>query len=296
MAAHARSGPSACRRCHVERALERGARDAVQALEALLVEAVAALRPRAGARAAGRRRASRRRARSARRGAPRARCAHARRLRRRSPRGEHRPRRGLVGGVEEHRALAGMAALELADHRVAAPTSRNASPSWSSESTRASWRSTEREIAAAVDLALDRAVLARLARDDAGVAAPPSSAKASRIAPSNGGGRPSLGPKPNSAAARSENGPRGSIVQRSRSRRARRGELAAGGVDVAPARQAHGHAHAARLERGAEGGDRVAPRAGVGGVGRVVGDQVDLEGVARREQRRRARAPARSGR
>jgi drug/metabolite transporter (DMT)-like permease len=41
----------------------------------------------------------------------------------------------------------------------------------------------------------------------------------------------------------------------------RRRELAAGGVDVAPAGQAHGGSDAAALQRGAEGGDRLARRA-----------------------------------
>ena len=55
-----------------------------------------------------------------------------------------------------------------------------------------------------------------------------------------------------------------------------RGELAAGGVDVAAAGQADGRAQAVLLERGPEGVDRLARRALVGRVGRVVRDQVDL--------------------
>ena len=43
--------------------------------------------------------------------------------------------------------------------------------------------------------------------------------------------------------------------------RRRRSELAAGGIDVAPAGQAHGGADAAALQGGAEGGDRLARRA-----------------------------------
>ena len=58
-----------------------------------------------------------------------------------------------------------------------------------------------------------------------------------------------------------------------------RGELAAGGIDVAAAGEADRGRDAARLQRIAEGGDRLAGRAAVlrSRARRVVGDQVDLE-------------------
>jgi drug/metabolite transporter (DMT)-like permease len=59
------------------------------------------------------------------------------------------------------------------------------------------------------------------------------------------------------------------------------GQLAAGGVDVAAARQAHGRDDAALGQRLLEDIDRGAARSLEASVGRVVGDQVDLEGVAR---------------
>jgi drug/metabolite transporter (DMT)-like permease len=61
------------------------------------------------------------------------------------------------------------------------------------------------------------------------------------------------------------------------------GELPARRRDVAPACEPHGGADAAFLERAAEGGDRVAPRPAVARVGRVVGDEIDLEGAPRLE-------------
>ena len=61
-------------------------------------------------------------------------------------------------------------------------------------------------------------------------------------------------------------------------------QLSAGRVDVAAAGEPHGGAHALRLERGLEGGDRLAGRAAEAGLGGVVGDQVHLEGPPRLEQ------------
>src|SRR6218665_285468 len=69
-------------------------------------------------------------------------------------------------------------------------------------------------------------------------------------------------------------------------RSAARGELPAGGVDVAPAGQAHGCGNPVALERRAEDLDRLTARALEWRVGRVVGDQVDLEVVSRRADRR----------
>jgi drug/metabolite transporter (DMT)-like permease len=62
------------------------------------------------------------------------------------------------------------------------------------------------------------------------------------------------------------------------------GELPARRRDVTATCEPHGGADAAFLERGLEGGDRVATRPAVARVGRVVGDEVHLEGAARLER------------
>src|SRR5829696_2154276 len=61
------------------------------------------------------------------------------------------------------------------------------------------------------------------------------------------------------------------------------GELPARRRDVAAACEPHGGADAAFLEDAAEGGDGVASRPAVARVGRVVGDEVDLERAPRLE-------------
>jgi drug/metabolite transporter (DMT)-like permease len=61
------------------------------------------------------------------------------------------------------------------------------------------------------------------------------------------------------------------------------GELPARRRDVAATCEPHGGADAAFLEGGAKSGDRVAARSAVARVGRVVGDEVDLERAARLE-------------
>jgi drug/metabolite transporter (DMT)-like permease len=61
------------------------------------------------------------------------------------------------------------------------------------------------------------------------------------------------------------------------------GELPARRRDVAAAGEPHGRADAAFLERGAEGGDRIAARPAVPRAGRVVRNEVDLEGAPRLE-------------
>jgi len=62
------------------------------------------------------------------------------------------------------------------------------------------------------------------------------------------------------------------------------GELPARRSNVAATCEPHGGADAAFLEGGTEGGDRVGPRPAVARAGRVVGNEIDLEGRPRLEQ------------